>query len=76
MSDMDTSEFVIISARISPGTSDLLDRYAYFVNQSQPGLNAKLGTVVRMLLVKALTQAEKEHGPFPAIPKPKTPRAR
>jgi hypothetical protein len=71
---MDSHDFVIISARISPGTSELLDRYVHFVNESQPGLNAKIGTVVRMLLVKALNQAEKEQGPFPPVPKSKTPR--
>jgi hypothetical protein len=70
MADTDSSDFAIVSARISPGTSDKLSRYAHFINEKQPGLNAKLGTIVRMLIVQALDQAEKEHGPFPPIPPP------
>jgi hypothetical protein len=69
-----TSDFAIVSARISPETSEKLSRYAHFVNERQPGLNAKIGTVVRILLVQALEQAEKEHGPFPPVPKPKNSR--
>jgi hypothetical protein len=73
-SPRDSAEFGIVSARISPETLDKLFRYAHFVNAKQPGLNAKIGTIVRMLLVQALDQAEKEHGPFPAVPKPKSSR--
>jgi hypothetical protein len=69
-----TDEFAIVSTRISPGTSEKLSRYAHFVNERQPGLNAKLGTIVRMLIVQALEQAEKEHGPFSPVPKPKNAR--
>jgi len=62
MADADSSDFAIVSARISPGTSDKLSRYAHFINEKQPGLNAKLGTIVRMLIVQALDQAEKLAG--------------
>ena len=72
----DSEEFSIISARISPETADKLNRYVHLVNESQPGLNAKIGTVVRMLVVRALEQAEKQHGPFPPVPKPKSSRLR
>lgn len=69
-----TSDCAIVSARISPETSEKLSRYVHFVNQRQPGLNAKIGTIVRMLIVQALDQVEKEHGPLPAVPKPKSSR--
>ena len=70
----DTDEFAIVSARISPATMENLQRYAHFVNKSQPGLNAKIGTVVRMLIVQALEHAEKEHGPLPPVPPIPTPK--
>ena len=65
-----TEEFAIVSARISPATSEKLERYMHFLNESQPGLNAKIGTVVRMLIVRALEDVEREHGPLPPIPLP------
>ena len=64
-------ESVIVTTRIGLSTSEQLDRYLYFVNEREPGLNAKLSTVVRMLIVRGLEQVEKEQGPFPAVPKKK-----
>ena len=72
MASMNTpNDFAIVSARISPGSYDKLLRYLQFVNQRQPGLNAKLSTVVRMLIVRGLEQVEKESGPLPPVPKKK-----
>jgi hypothetical protein len=39
------------------------------VNQREPGLNAKMSTVVRMLVVRGLDQVQKELGPLPPLPK-------
>lgn len=64
-------ESVVVTTRIGLGTSERLERYLHFVNQREPGLNAKFSTVVRMLLVRGLEQVEKEHGPFPPVPKKK-----
>ena len=61
--------FIIVSARIGPDTNDKLERYLQFVNQREPGLNAKLSTVTRMLIVRGLEQVEKEFGPLPPLPK-------
>jgi hypothetical protein len=62
-------ESVIVNTRIDLNTSDKLDRYLYFLNKREPGLNAKVSTVVRMLIVRGLEQVEKEQGPFPPVPK-------
>ena len=64
-------DFIIVSARISPETSEKLDRYLHHVNQREPGLNVKLSTIVRMLIVRGLDQVEKEYGHLPAVPKKK-----
>ena len=67
--DTPSVEYGIVSTRIDPGTLDLLERYLLFVNQREPGLNAKMSTVVRMLIVRGLDQVQKEHGPLPQTPK-------
>jgi len=68
---MDTPpiEYGIVSTRIDAETLDLLDRYLLFVNKREPGLNAKMSTVVRMLIVRGLDLVQKEHGPLPHSPK-------
>jgi hypothetical protein len=65
-------ESVVVTTRIGLSTSERLDRYLQFVNQREPGLNAKHSTVVRMLIVRGLEQVEKEHGPFPPVAKKRT----
>ncbi len=59
-----SEEFAIVSARISPETQDKLERYLHYLNEREPGLNVKMSTAVRMLIVRGLDQLEKEIGPF------------
>ncbi len=65
------TEFSVVSARVDLATTNKLDRYLHFLNERDPGLNAKLSTVVRMLIVRGLEQVEREHGPLPQLPKKK-----
>jgi hypothetical protein len=67
--DTPSVEYGIVSTRIDMETLDLLERYLLFVNQREPGLNAKMSTVVRMLVVRGLDQVQKELGPLPPLPK-------
>lgn len=63
--------FFIVSARVDLDTSEKLERYIQFLNQQNPGLNAKLSTAVRMLIARGLEQVEQEHGALPPLPKKK-----
>lgn len=62
-------EYAVVSARISPEIQQKLDQYLHYLNEREPGLNAKMSTVVRMLIVRGLEQVEKEIGPLPPLPK-------
>jgi hypothetical protein len=65
---MDTpQEYAIVSARISPEILQKLERYLRFLNEREPGLNAKMSTAVRMLIVRGLEQVEKDVGPLPPL---------
>ena len=64
-------EYAIVSARISPEILQKLERYLRFLNEREPGLNAKMSTVVRMLIVRGLEQVEKDVGPLPPLPRKK-----
>ena len=64
-------DYTIVSARISPEILQKLERYLRFLNDREPGLNAKISTVVRMLIVRGLEQVEKELGPLPPVSKKK-----
>jgi len=64
-----SEEFAIVSARISPETQDKLERYLRYLNEREPGLNLKMSTAVRMLIVRGLDQLEKEIGPLPPVPR-------
>ena len=66
-----SEEFAIVSARISPETQDKLERYLHYLNEREPGLNVKMSTAVRMLIVRGLDQLEKEIGPLPPVPRSK-----
>jgi len=66
-----SEEFAIVSARISPETQDKLERYLQYLNEREPGLNVKMSTAVRMLIVRGLDQLEKEIGPLPPLPRAK-----
>jgi hypothetical protein len=67
---MDTpQEYAIVSARISPEILQKLERYLQFLNEREPGLNAKMSTAVRMLIVRGLEQVEKDVGPPPPLPR-------
>ena len=66
-----SEEFAIVSARISPETQDKLERYLQYLNEREPGLNVKMSTAVRMLIVRGLDQLEKEIGPLPPVPRSK-----
>jgi hypothetical protein len=63
------AEYGIVSARISLETQRKLEQYLRYVNERDPGLNAKLSTVARMLIVRGLEQVEKEIGPLPPLPR-------
>jgi hypothetical protein len=41
------------------------------LNEREPGLNAKMSTVARMLISRGLEQVEKEIGPLPPLPRKK-----
>jgi len=64
MSMVASEEFPIVSARISPETLQKLEGYLEHLNAREPGLNLKMSTAVRMLIVRALEQLEKEIGPL------------
>jgi hypothetical protein len=64
-------EYAIVSARISPEILQKLERYLRFLNEREPGLNAKMSTAVRMLIVRGLEQVEKDVGPLPPLPRKK-----
>ena len=66
-----SEEFAIVSARISPDTQDKLERYLNYLNEREPGLNVKMSTAVRMLIVRGLDHLEKEIGPLPPVPRSK-----
>ena len=66
-----SEEFAIVSARISPETQDKLERCLQYLNEREPGLNVKMSTAVRMLIVRGLEQVEKEVGPLPPLPRGK-----
>jgi len=59
----------IVSARISPEIQRKLEQYLHYLNEREPGLNAKMSTVARMLIVRGLEQVEKEIGPLPPLPR-------
>jgi len=60
-------EYAIVSSRIGPDLLEKLERYVRFLNEREPGLNAKMSTAVRMLIVRGLEQVEKEVGPLPPL---------
>ena len=64
-------EYAIVSARISPEILQKLERYLRFLNEREPGLNAKMSTAVRMLIVRGLEQVGKDVGPLPPLPRKK-----
>lgn len=64
-------EYAIVSARISPEILRKLEQYLHYLNEREPGLNAKMSTVARMLIVRGLEQVEKEVGPLPPLPRKK-----
>ncbi len=47
------------------GTYFTPSRYLQYLNEREPGLNVKMSTAVRMLIVRGLDQLEKEIGPLP-----------
>jgi hypothetical protein len=62
-------EYAVVSARISPEIQQRLDQYLHYLNEREPGLNAKMSTVARMLIVRGLEQVEKEIGPLAPLPR-------
>ena len=66
-----SEEFAVVSARISPETLQKLERYLHYLNEREPGLNVKMSTAVRMLIVRGLEQVEKEVGPLSSLPRKK-----
>lgn len=68
--DVETpQEYAVVTARISPEILQKLERYLRFLNEREPGLNAKMSTAVRMLIVRGLEQVEKEVGLLPPLPR-------
>jgi len=64
-------EYAVVSARIGPDILQQLERYLLYLNEREPGLNAKMSTAVRMLIVRGLEQVEKEVGQLPPLPRKK-----
>jgi len=64
-------EYAVVSARIGPDILQQLERYLLYLNEREPGLNAKMSTAVRMLIVRGLAQVEKEVGQLPPLPRKK-----
>ena len=60
-------EYATVSARIGPEILQKLERYLAYLNEREPGLNAKMSTAVRMLIVRGLEQVEKEAGQLPTL---------
>ena len=57
-------DYASVSARVGPELLQRLERYLQYLNEREPGLNAKMSTAVRMLIVRGLEQVEKEIGPL------------
>ena len=45
--------------------------YLHYLKEREPGLNVKMSTAVRMLIVRGLEHLEKEIGPLPPVPRSK-----
>ena len=58
--EQDSAEFVLITARIPPDMDRRLERCLARLNESQPGLEAKLSTIVRMALARGLVDLENQ----------------
>ena len=43
--------------------------YLHYLKEREPGLNVKMSTAVRMLIVRGLEHLEKEIGPLPPVPR-------
>jgi hypothetical protein len=56
----DSAEFVLITARIPPDMDRRLERCLTRLNESQPGMEAKMSTIVRMALARGLADLETE----------------
>jgi len=56
----DSAEFVLITARIPPDMDRRLARCLARLNESQPGMEAKLSTIIRMALARGLAELEQE----------------
>jgi hypothetical protein len=56
----DSSEFAVITARVPPEMETQLHRCLKRLNESQPGMHAKLSTIVRMALARGLESLEQE----------------
>ncbi len=56
----DSAEFVLITARIPPDMDRRLERCLARLNESQPGMGAKLSTIIRMALARGLAELEQE----------------
>ncbi len=56
----DSAEFVLITARIPPDMDRRLERCLTRLNESQPGMQAKLSTIIRMALARGLVDLEQE----------------
>jgi hypothetical protein len=56
----ESSEFTVITARVPPEMETQLQRCLKRLNESQPGMHAKLSTIVRMALARGLESLEQE----------------
>jgi len=56
----DSSEFAVITARVPREMEAQLHRCLKRLNESQPGMHAKLSTIVRMALARGLESLEQE----------------
>ena len=56
----ESSELAVITARVPPEMEAQLHRCLKRFNESQPGMHAKLSTIVRMALARGLESLEQE----------------
>lgn len=58
--EQDTSEFTLLTARVPPEMDARLHRCLARLNESQPGMHAKLSTIIRMALARGLNELEQD----------------
>lgn len=58
--ESNTAEFTLLTARVPPEIDARLQRCLARLNESQPGMHAKLSTIIRMALTRGLNELEQD----------------